>query len=73
MSDPVSGPGFHTHLFQEGGLGKGNLAVATEAEQVNQYRYGQRRKRPEDLGVDELHLRANLAPNRGRILLFLPL
>ena len=38
VADAVSGPGFHAHLFQECGLGEGDLAVATEAEQVNQYR-----------------------------------
>ena len=62
MADAVAGAAFLSDFPKEGGLRELDLAVPAEAEQVDQHRKGQRGKRPEDLGVDELHRSANLAP-----------
>ena len=62
VPDAAAGSAFLFDFPEEGRLGELDLAVATKAEQVDQHRDGQRGKRPEDLGMDELHRFANLAP-----------
>ena len=63
MADAVPGPAFLSDLPEKGGLRELDLAVPAKAEQVDQHRQGQRGKRPEDLGVDELHRECEFSPD----------
>ena len=68
MADLVPRPTLLLDFTQKCSLGEPYFAVPTKAKQVNHHRNGQRKKRPKDLGMNELHRCANLAIESCRIL-----